>query len=155
MHLKSPNGSTLLDLRVLQGGLQAGKRSWALEQNKIGLQYKSPNWTRMKRRLVHSNFSKNNTGFLHEVELYASPGITKHLEEFLEEYLKRLWCKSAYQTRLEKLVQSSKSPITNKYFCIKVMWKHHMTSPNFGGNFKCICQMVAVQQRLQIHEKSF
>ena len=25
------------------------------------------------------------------------------------------------------------------------MWKHHMTSPNFGGNFKGICQMVAVQ----------
>ena len=40
-------------------------------------------------------------------------------------------------------------------FCIKVMWKHHMTSPNFGEIFKCINQMVAVQQRLQIHEKSF
>ena len=34
------------------------------------------------------------------------------------------------------------------------MWEHHMTSPNFGENFKCINQMVAVQQRLQIHEKN-
>ena len=90
MHLKSSNGSTLLDLRVLQGGLQAGESSWALEQNKIGLQYKSPNWTRMKKRLIHSNFSKNNTGFLHEVELYASTDISKHLEEFLKKYLNRL-----------------------------------------------------------------
>ena len=26
------------------------------------------------------------------------------------------------------------------------MWKHHMTSPNFGENFKSIYQMVAVQR---------
>ena len=90
MHLKSSNGSTLLDLRVLHGGLQAGKSSGALEQNKLGLQYKSLNWTRMKRRLIHSNFSKNNSGFLHEVGLYASTDISKHLEEFLKEYLNRL-----------------------------------------------------------------
>ena len=89
MHLKSSNGSTLLNLRVLQGGLQAGKSSGALEQNKLGLQYKSPNWTRMKKRLIHSNLSKNNTGFLHEVELYASTDIPKHLEEFLKKYLSR------------------------------------------------------------------
>ena len=35
------------------------------------------------------------------------------------------------------------------------MWKHHMTFANFGGNFKSICQVVAIQNRLQIHEKSF
>ena len=90
MHLKSSKGSTLLDLRVLQGGLQAGKIPGALEQNKLGLQYKSPNWTRMEKRLIHSNVSKNITGFLHEVELYASTDLSKHLEEFLKEYLNRL-----------------------------------------------------------------
>ena len=90
MHLKSSNGSTLLDLRVLQGGLQAGKSSWALEQNKLGLQYKSLSWTRMKMRLIHSNISNNTNGFLHEVESYVSTDISKHLEEFLKEYLNRL-----------------------------------------------------------------
>ena len=30
---------------------------------------------------------------------------------------------------------------------MKVMWKHHMTSPNFGEIFKSIYQMVAVQKR--------
>ena len=90
MHLKSSNGSTLLDLRVLQGGLQAGKSPGALEQNKLGLQYKSPKLARMQKRLFLSNFSKNNTGFLHEVESYASTDISKHLEEFLKEYLNRL-----------------------------------------------------------------
>ena len=155
MHLKTSNESTLLDLRVLKGGLQVGKSSGLLEQGKIRLQYKSPNWTRMQKRLIHSNFSKNNTGFLLEDELYASTDISKHLEEFLKKYLNGLQCKSAYWTRLEKLVQSSKSPMAKRYFCIKVMWKHHMTSPNFGGNFKCICQMVVVQNRLQIQKKSF
>ena len=155
MHLKPSNGPTLLDLSVLQGGLQAGKTSWALEQNKIGLQYKSPRWTRMKKRLIHSNLSKNITGFQHKVELYASTDISKHLEEFLKEYLNRLQCNNTYWTRFEKLMQSSKSSITKRYFCIEVMWKHHMTSPNFGEIFKCINQMVAVQQRLQIYEKSF
>ena len=90
MHLKSSNESTLLDLRVLKGGLQVGKSSGSLEQNKIRLQFKSPNWTRMKKRLIHSNVSKNNTGFLHGVELYASTDISKHLEEFSKEYLNRL-----------------------------------------------------------------
>ena len=155
MHLKSSNGSNLLDLRVLQGGLQAGKSSWALEQNKIGLQYKSPNWTRMKKRLIHSNFSKNITEFQHKVELYASTDLSKHLEEFLKEHLNRLQCKGTYWTRFEKLMQSSKSPMTTRYFCIKVMWKHHMTSPNFGGIFKGICQMVVVQNRLQIQRNHF
>ena len=65
-HLKSSNGSNLLVLRVLQGGLKVGKSSGALEQNKIGLQYRSPNWTRMKKRLIHSNFSKNKIRFLHK-----------------------------------------------------------------------------------------
>ena len=88
MHLKTSNESTLLDLRVLKGGLQVGKSSGSLEQTKIRLQYKSPNWTRMQKRVIHSNFSKNITGFLHRVELYASTDISKHLEEFLEEYLK-------------------------------------------------------------------
>ena len=155
MDQKQPKGSMLLDLRVWQGGLQAGKSSGSLEQNKLGLQYISPNWTRMKRRLIHSNFSKNNIGFLHEVELYASTDISNHLEEFLKKYLNGLQCKSAHWTRLEKLVQSSKSPMAKRFFCIKVMWRHHMTSPNFGGNFKCICQMVVVQNRLQIYERSF
>ena len=90
MHLKASNESTLLDLRVLKGGLQVGKSLGSLEQNKIGLQYKSSNWTRMEKRLVHSNFSKDNTGFLHEVELYASTDISKHLEEFLKKYLNGL-----------------------------------------------------------------
>ena len=90
MHLKSSNGSTLLDLRVLQGGLKVGKSSGLLEQAKIWLQYKSPNWARMQKRLIHSNFSKNITGFLLEDELYASIDISKHLEEFLKEYLNRL-----------------------------------------------------------------
>ena len=155
MHLKSSNGSTLLDVRVLQGGLQAGKSSWALEQNKLGLQYKSPNWSRKKMRMIFSNFSKNTNGFLHKVETCASTDISKHLEEFLKEYLNRLQCKNAYWTRFEKLMQSSKSPITKRYSCIKVMWKPHMTSPNFGENFKSIYQMVAVQKGLQIYEISF
>ena len=143
MNQKYSNGSTLLDLRVLQGGLQAGKSSWALEQIKLGLQQKKPNWTREQKRMICSNFSKNTHGFLHEVELYASTDISKHLEEFLKKYLNRLQCKNTYWTRLENLVQSSKSPMTKRYFCIKVMWKHHMTSPNFGENFKCIYQMGA------------
>ena len=104
MHLKSSNGTTLLDLRVLQGGLQAGKSSGALEQNKLGLQYKSPIWTRMQKRLIHSNFPRDITGFLLEDEWYASTDISKHLEEFSEEYLNGFQCKSAYWTRLEKLV---------------------------------------------------
>ena len=90
MHLKTSNESTLLDLRVLKGGLQVGKSSGSLEQNKIRLQYKSPNWTRMQKRVIHSNFSKNITGFLHRVELYASTDISKHLEEFLKIYLNGL-----------------------------------------------------------------
>ena len=94
MHLKSSNGTTLLDLRVLQGGLQAGKSSGSLEQNIIGLQYKSPNWTRMKKRLIHSKFSENITGFLHEVELYAYTDISKHLEEILKAFVKWLQCKT-------------------------------------------------------------
>ena len=146
MHLKTSNESTLLDLRVLKGGLQVGKSSRLPAQGKIRLQYKSPNWTRMQKRLIHSNFSKNITGFLLEDELYASTDISKHLEEFLKKYLNGLQCKSVYWTRLEKLVQSSKSPMAKRYFCIKVMWKHHMTSPNFGGIFKSIYQIVAVQK---------
>ena len=90
MLLKISNESTLLDLRVLKGGLQVGKSSGSLEQNKIRLQFKSPNWTRMKKRLFYSNFSKNITGFLHRFELYASTDISKHLEEFLKKYLNRL-----------------------------------------------------------------
>ena len=155
MNQKYSNGSILLDLRVLQGGLQAGKSSWALEQNKIGLQYKSPNWTRIKMRMIFSNFSKNTNGFLHKLESCVSTDISKHLEEFSKKYLNRLQCKNTYWTRFEKLMQSSKSPMTKRYFCIKVMWKHHMTSPNFGENFKCNYQMVAVQKRLQIYEESF
>ena len=58
MHLKSSNESTLLDLRVLKGGLQVGKSLGLLEQRKLWLQYKSPNWTRMQKRLIHSNFFK-------------------------------------------------------------------------------------------------
>ena len=99
----------------------------------------------MKMRMIHSNFSKNITGFLHEVELCASTDISKHLEDLLQKYLNRLQCKNTYWTRFEKLMQSSKSPITKRCFCIKVMGNPHMTSPNFGGNFKCICQIVAVQ----------
>ena len=155
MDQKYSNGSILLDLRVWQGGLQAGKSSWALEQNKLGLQQKKPNWTREQKRMICSNFSKTISGFLHEVELYASTDISKHLEEFLNEYLNRLQCKNTYWTRFENLVQSSKSPMTKRCFCIKVMWKHHMTSPNFGENFKCINQMVAVQQRPKSMKKSF
>ena len=104
MHLKSSNESTLLDLRVLKGGLQVGKSLGLLEQRKIRLPYKSPNWTRMQKRLIHSNFPRDITGFLLEDEWYASTDISKHLEEFLEEYLNGLQCKSAYWTRLEKLV---------------------------------------------------
>ena len=90
MHQKYANGSNLLDLRVLKGGLQVGKSSGLLEQRKIRLQYKSPIWTRMQKRLIHSNFSKNITGFLLEDELYTSIDISKHLKEFLEEYLNGL-----------------------------------------------------------------
>ena len=90
MHLKTPNESTLLDLRVLKGGLEVGKSSGLLEQGKIWLQYKSRNWTRMQKRLIHSNFPKNIPGFLLEDELLASTDISKHLEEFLEEYLNGL-----------------------------------------------------------------
>ena len=90
MYFKTSNESTLLDLRVLKGGLQVGKSSGLLEQSKIRLRYKSPNWTRMQKRLIHSNFSKNITGFLLEYELYASTHISKHLEEFLKKYLNGL-----------------------------------------------------------------
>ena len=90
MHQKYANGSNLLDLRVLKGGLQVGKSSGLLEQRKIRLQYKSPIWTRMQKRLIHSNFSKNITGFLLEDELYASTDISKHMEEFLKKYLNGL-----------------------------------------------------------------
>ena len=90
MHLKTPNESILLDLWVLKAGLQVGKSSGLLEQGKIRLQYKSPNWTRMQKRLIHSNFPMNIPGFLLEDEWYASTDISKHLEEFLEEYLNRL-----------------------------------------------------------------
>ena len=153
MDQKYFNGSILLDLRVWQGGLQAGKSSWALEQNKLGLQQEQPNWTREQKRMICSNFSDNTHGFLHRVELYASTAISKHLEEILKKYLNRLQCKITNWTRFENLVQSSQSPMTKRYFCIKVMWKHHMTSPNFGENFKCINQMVAVHKGLQIYEK--
>ena len=145
MHFKTSNEPNLLDLRVWQGGLQVGESSGSLEQGKIWLQYKSPIWTRKQKRLIHSNFPKNIIGFLLEDELYASTVISKYLEEFLKKYLNGLQCKSAYWTRLEKLVQSSKSPMARRYLCIKVMWKHHMTSPNFGGIFKSICQVVVVQ----------
>ena len=104
MHLKTPNESILLDLWVLKAGLQVGKSSGLLEQGKIWLQYKSSNWTRMQKRLIHSNFSKNIIGFLLEDELHASTVISKHLEEFLKKHLNGLQCKSAYWTRLEKLV---------------------------------------------------
>ena len=90
MHIQTSNESTLLDLRVLKGGLQVGKSSGLLEQGKIRLQYKSPIWTRMQKRLIHSNFSKNIIGFLLEDELYASTDISKHLEEFLKKYLNGL-----------------------------------------------------------------
>ena len=106
-------------------------------------------------KIIHSIFPKNNTGFLVEDELYASTDISKHLEEFLEEYLNGLQCKSAYWTRLEKLVKSSKSPMARMYFCIKVMWNHHMTSPNFGGIFRSIYQMVVVQKGSKCKRKHF
>ena len=61
-----------------------------LEQNKNGLQYKSPNWTRMEMKMIHLNFSKNITGFLLEDELYASIDIFKPLEEILKKYLNGL-----------------------------------------------------------------
>ena len=77
-------------LRGLVSLLQAGQIPRQQEQDKIWLQYKSPNWTRMKMRMICSNFSKNTSGFLHEVELYASTDISKHLEEFLKKYLNRL-----------------------------------------------------------------
>ena len=46
-------------LKGLAGRATSRKKFMGIEQNKIGLQYKSPNWTRMKKRLIHSNFSKN------------------------------------------------------------------------------------------------
>ena len=87
MHFKISNEPNLLDLRVWYGGLEVGESLGLLEQGKIWLQYKSPIWTRVQKRLIHSNFSKNITGFLHRVELYASTDISKHLEEFLKKYL--------------------------------------------------------------------
>ena len=62
----------LLDLGVLQGGLQVGESSWVEEQVSRWLQYKSLSCTRMEMRLIHSNFSTNITGFLHKVESYAT-----------------------------------------------------------------------------------
>ena len=90
MYFKTSSESTLLDLRVLKGGLQVGKSSGSLEQNKIRLQFKSPNWTRMQKRLIHSIFPKNNTGFLHEDEIYTSTDLSKLLEEFVKKHLNRL-----------------------------------------------------------------
>ena len=69
MHLKSSHGSTLLDLRVCRVVYKQEKESWSKEQVKIWLQYKSSSWTRMKMRLIYSNFPKNITGFLYEGEL--------------------------------------------------------------------------------------
>ena len=109
----------------------------------------------MEMEMIHLNFSKNITGFLLEDELYTSIDISKHLEEFLKEYLKALLSKSAYWTRLEKLVKGSKSPMARRYFCTKVMWEHHMISPNFGGIFENICKKVVVQNRPQMQKGSF
>ena len=39
-------------------------------------------------------------------------------------------------------------------FCIEMNYILLPTSPNFGGNFRCNLQMVAVQKRLQSYEKS-
>ena len=44
----------------------------------------------MEMKMIHLNFSKNITGFLLEDELYTSIDISKHLAEFLEEYLNGL-----------------------------------------------------------------
>ena len=35
--------------------------------------------------------------------------------------------------------------MTKIYLCTKVMWDHHMTSPNFGGDFKEVFERVVVQ----------
>ena len=35
--------------------------------------------------------------------------------------------------------------MTKTDFCIKLMWEHHMTSPNFGGDFKEVFERVVVQ----------
>ena len=96
----------------------------------------------MQKRLIHSNFSKNITGFLLEDELYASTDISKHLEEFLKKYLNRLQSK---WLDLKTLGRAQNFQMTKRDFRIKVMWEHHMTSPNFGGKFECICQMFVVQ----------
>ena len=42
--------------------------------------------------------------------------------------------------------RAQKSPMARRYSCTKVMWNHHMTSPNFSGIFRSIYQMVAVQK---------
>ena len=155
MHFKTSNESNLLDLRVWQGGLQVGESSGLLGQGKTWLQYRSPNWTRMQKRLIHSNFPRNITGFLLEDELYASIDIFKPLGEIFKRYLNGLQCKSAYWTRLENWSRAQNLQWPKGNFCIKVMWEHHITSPNFGGNFECICKKGCSANRLQMQKKPF
>ena len=80
-HLKSSNGSKSPGLKGFAGRAKGRKKLRALEQNKKGLQYKSPNWTRMKKRLIHSNVSKIIIGFLiklNYMHLLTSPNIWKN-----------------------------------------------------------------------------
>ena len=86
----------------------------------------------MEKRLIHSNFSKNITRFLRKDEIYASTDISKHLEEFFKEIFKWVVVQKCLLDQIGKIGVELKSPMAKRYFCIKVMWKHHMTSPNFG-----------------------
>ena len=62
-------------------GNRANKNRVAVENAKVDQRAKEDDLLK---------FSKNISGFLHKVELYASTDISKHLEEFLKKYLNRL-----------------------------------------------------------------
>ena len=65
--------------------------------------------------------------------------------EFLKKYLKRLQCKLQTDPDLKTWGRAQNFQMTKRDFCIKVMWEHHMTSPNFGGDFKEVFERVVVQ----------
>ena len=65
--------------------------------------------------------------------------------EFLMEYLNRLQCKPQTDPDLKTWGRAQNFQMTRRGFCIKVIWEPHMTSQNFGGDFKEVFERVVVQ----------
>ena len=66
------NGVGLLDLRFWLEGLYVGKISEPNEQGTIGLQLKPRNGAELESGGLCSNFSKDQDGFVHKSDLYAT-----------------------------------------------------------------------------------